>query len=272
MNISTLFTGYFIYLFSSGNFKKVFTTHDHDVYLGKGIVSLLKRKMIQSIVKKSDKVVTLNDSMKRYMRERGFRIDAVIPNAISLSNYENSAEPGFILFAGRLVSHKKVEDLIKVYSEISADCREELVIIGSGPCRNELEHYAESLGLQGRVHFVSFLPRSQYRRYLSRCSVFAFPSEAEAFGVVIIEAMASGKPVIARNIIGPKDIISHGKDGFLFNNTGELSEYLKLLLSDEKLRKNLGKNARKTVEEKYTFSKVARAYLNLYENLPLQSR
>ena len=141
------------------------------------------------------------------------------------------------------------------------------MIIGSGPCEIKLKSYAESLGLNSRIHFVPFLPRSKYRQYLSKCSFFVLPSEAEAFGVVIIEAMASGKPVIARDTIGPRDIISHGRNGFLFNNKEELRKYLFLLLTNKSMRKKMGRNARNLVEEKYTFSKIAKRYLELYESI-----
>lgn len=64
----------------------------------------------------------------------------------------------------------------------------------------------------------------------------------EAFGVVIIEAMASRKPVIARNIVGPEDTITHGYNGLLFKDNKELKECIKLLLSNKKLRKKMGNN------------------------------
>ncbi len=266
ISISNILTGYFVYLLG-GTSKRVFITHDHDIYPGKGILSLVKRKMLQSIVRNSNSVIALNDDIKKYMRYLGFNVDIVIPNAIHLMNYEENNDSGFIMFAGRLVSHKKVEDLLQAYAELGCSFKEALVIIGDGPCRKELEQYAESLSLHEKVRFFSFLHRSQYRRFLSKCSVFAFPSMEEAFGVVLIEAMASGKPVVARNIIGPKGIVTHGYNGFLFNDITELIGYLKTLLSDKELRKKMGKNARKTVKDKYTFRKVAKKYLRLYEHL-----
>ena len=269
VNISTLFTGYFIIKLNMANSRKVFIIHSPlPIFLGTGIVrTRIKRKMIESVINSSDKVVTLNEGMRNYLYERGFRTDAIIPNAMSLKGLKNGGEGGFILYAGRLVPHKRVDDLIKAYSEISGDFKEELVVIGSGPCEKKLKSYAISLGLEKRVRFVPFLPRSKYRSYLSKCRIFILPSAAEAFGVVIIEAMACGKPVIARKIIGPEDIIIHGHNGFLFENSDELKKYLQLLLSDEKLRKKLGSNARRTVETKYTFRRIADSYETLYRSL-----
>jgi len=79
--------------------------------------------------------------------------------------------------------------------------------------------------------------------------------------------MASGKPVLVRNIVGPRDIVTDGYNGMLFNSTTELSERLKLILIDEPLKKKMGKNARNTVEKKYAFSVAAKEYVRLYERL-----
>lgn len=267
INISTLGSYYFFSKLNIPNSRKVFITHSHDLFFAGGLISCLKRNIIKSIVSNSDAVVVLTEGMKNYLNDRGFKVDYIIPDALNLSDYRDGGDDGFILHAGRLVPHKRVEDLIKAYSKISDNIKEHLVIIGSGPCEKALKSYATSLGVKDRVIFIPFLPRSKYRDYLSKCSVFVLPSEAEAFGVVIIEAMASGKPVIARDIIGPRDIIAHGYNGFLFENGDELKKYLKLLLSDKGLRGKLGKNARKIVEAKYTFRRIADSYEKLYESL-----
>jgi glycosyltransferase involved in cell wall biosynthesis len=266
INMSTLTTAYFVSKLKTPNSLKIFITHDYDVIL-RDKFSILRKIMLKSICNNTDGIVTLNNGMGECLNANGVKIDAIIPNAVNPENYKNNGDKGFILYSGRLVPHKKVEDLIQVYSEIARDFNENLVIIGSGPCEKILRDYAMSLGIKKRIRFLSFLPISKYREYLSKCSVFVLPSKFEAFGVVIIEAMASGKPVIARNIVGPKDIITHGYNGLLFKDNKELKECIKLLLSNKKLRKKMGNNGRITVEEKYTFSKVADLYEKLYSEL-----
>ena len=166
------------------------------------------------------------------------------------------------MYAGRLVEHKGVQYLIKAFSEIREDITEDFVIIGCGPFEKTLKELVVSQNVNDRVRFIPFLSKPQYREFLSKCKAFAFPSLFEAFGVVVIEAMASWKPVIASNIIGPRDIITHGYNGFLFDkgNVDELKKYLKLCLSDGELRRKIGSNARKTIQQKYTYKKIADEY------------
>lgn len=154
---------------------------------------------------------------------------------------------------------------------LSSEIRDEfeLVIGGFGPEKENLEDLKSKLGIKNRITFIPWLPKSDFIKKIASCSVYVLPSLCEPFGVVIIESTASGKPVIASNIPGPNEIITHGKDGFLFEagNVFELKKYLELLLEDEKLRKRIGKNARRTVEERYTFEKVADSYIKLFEEL-----
>jgi glycosyltransferase involved in cell wall biosynthesis len=85
----------------------------------------------------------------------------------------------------------------------------------------------------------------------------------------MIEAMASGKTVIASDIPGPRDVISNGYDGFLFEskNVTQLKELLEMSLSDDKLRIKIGNNALKTIAASYTFQIIAEKYLALFDTL-----
>lgn len=269
INASGVLSGWFaLKSISTHKSRSVFITNNNDMYvqggLGRSRTPYLTGKMLHAINKRCDATVAVTKGVKEYFTSIGLNCHAIIPEAIDPTGYKCLYEEGFILTAQRLVPHKRVEDLIQAYSEMSDDIREDLVIIGSGPCEKPLRRYAASLNLKERIYFIPFLPKSKYRDYLSKCSIFVLPSVAEAFGVVIIEAMASGKPVIARNIIGPRDIVTHGYNGFLFQTVGDLKKYIQLLLSDKTLRVKLGSNARNSVEEKFTFKKTATKYLKLY--------
>jgi glycosyltransferase involved in cell wall biosynthesis len=272
VNVSRVFSGWLaLKHLHKHKSRSVFITHDNDVFVTRGLghsrIPYLPRKALNQVNKCYDATVATTSGVKTYLKTIGLDCQAVITESVDHNKYQSGEEEGYILAAARFVPHKRLQDLIEAYSRMGGQVKEDLVIIGSGPCESSLKRYANSLKSKERIHFVQFLPKSEYRRYLSNCSVFVLPSVAEAFGVVVIEAMASGKPVLVRNIVGPKDIISHGHNGFLFDTVFELTEYLTLILANEKMRKQMGKNARKTVEEKYTFSIAAKEYLRLYEHI-----
>lgn len=244
-----------------------------DVAPFRGILgSLHPTKWLESrIYSNCDVIVALNEEHRQYLSNKGFKA-VFIPNGVEIEKYTpNYSDERYIYFTGRLVKQKGLQYLIKAYAMLSSEIRDEfeLVIGGFGPEKENLEDLKSKLGIKNRITFIPWLPKSDFIKKIASCSVYVLPSLCEPFGVVIIESTASGKPVIASNIPGPNEIITHGKDGFLFEagNVFELKKYLELLLEDEKLRKRIGKNARRTVEERYTFEKVADSYIKLFEEL-----
>lgn len=271
------FTSYFTFKLSV---PKVLVTHSQipyellppEVLTNKNFLLRKIRSIIQrNIFNNADVIVALNSTIRDYLKSSGYKAIS-IPNGIEIENYTpRYLEDGCILYGGRLVRSKGCQYLIKAYSLLDKKLQDksELVIIGFGPENGNLKDLALKLGINNKVRFIPWLPNGDFIKKMESCSVFVLPSLYETFGVVILEAMASGKPVIVSNIPGPKDIITHGYNGFLFEkgNASELKEYLELLLSDEKLRKKIGENARKTVEEKYTITKIADEYLKLFNDL-----
>src|ERR1700730_6145980 len=144
-----------------------------------------------------------------------------------------------ILFVGRLVGFKGAEFLIKAASEVQRQFPEvELVLIGDGPLRKDLERLAKQ-SLR-RYRFLGTQTSEEVRYWMNRASVLCMPSvtlrsgEAEAFGMVCAEAQAAGKPVVAFACGGIKEIISHANTGFLAPEYDwqALGRYLMLLLQN----------------------------------------
>lgn len=269
---SNTITAYFLPK-PSAKYKTIFITHNHDVFIEKDVYSHIRKYMLKKISHKVDAIVCLTKAIKKHLNTVcNINTNIIIPNTIKTEEYRNNGDSNYILNASKLLKHKRVDVLVKAFSNLikeKKDLSAKLIIIGEGPYKKRLNDLVKFEGLKERVVFLPFQPVLIYREYLSKCSIFVLPSEIEAFGVVIIEAMASGKPVIASDIPGPQDIITHGKDGFLFEkeNVDELKRYLEIILEDKELRKRIGENARKTVGEKYTIEKVADSYLKLYEEL-----
>lgn len=275
LNLSERFSAYFP---SKLDIPKTFTTHNSDAfcffrkcaYYSNKLNFFffgLKNKCEENIMCRSNSVISLNESIEKYLYSRGIRQTTTIPNGINSTLYANNGDDNFILYAGRLNKLKGVDYLIKAYSEIPTTHR--LVIIGSGPDEQRLKMLVNSYHLSNKVDFIPWVNPDCLRVYFSKCSVFVLPSLFETFGVVLLEAMASEKPVIASDIMGPKDIISNGTNGILFEkgNVEELRTALKECLSNESLRSKLGMNARFEVEKNYSFKKVAKKLITTYRLL-----
>lgn len=230
----------------------------------------VKKFLEASVMKRSDCVITLTKSMKDYLQEEEHIYNTkVIPNGVNPGEYCNKGDDNYVLFAGRLNKVKGIEHLIDAFAEISKHRDINLVLMGSGSEKASLEHHAIRKGILERIRFVPTVPRDALRECMSRCTAFVLPSLYETFGTVAVEAMASGKVVIASRIPGPMDIITDENDGFLFErgNFRDLAHHLELVLDDKDLRNSIGANARSTVEKRFAIDKVASDHLELWSSI-----
>ena len=162
-------------------------------------------------------------------------------------------DEGYMLTVGELAPHKAVNIPI----EVSRNLGIPLKIVGDGAERDRLERYVRKTG--ANVEFHGLIPESELIKLYQKCSFFISGSLHEAFGLALLEACASGKPVIARNCTAIPEVVKHNKTGFLCNNDEEFIFYSKLLWENEVLRKTLGKNARK-LSEKFSWNETANRY------------
>ena len=179
-----------------------------------------------------------------------------------------------ILFVGRLVGFKGAEFLIKAASEVQRQFPEvELVLIGDGPLRKDLERLAKQ-SLR-RYRFLGAQTSEEVRDWMNRASVLCMPSvtlpsgEAEAFGMVCAEAQAMGKPVVAFACGGIKEIISHANTGFLapeYDWQG-LGRYLMLLLQNAELRERFGRAARELMLRQFDLEHCTRVLEGIYASV-----
>ncbi len=180
----------------------------------------------------------------------------VIPNGVS-SQVARSANGNSVLYVGRLVQGKGVECLI---SAMKSCPDEQLVIVGDGPERRNLELLAENMA---NIKFVGQVAPQKVSGYLQSARMFVLPSASEGSPNVVLEAMAHGIPVIATEVGGIPDLIKHGETGFLTQpgNSSAIASYIKKLTCDERLRSQLGKNCLSAVGQ-YSWDRI----MPLYEN------
>ncbi len=177
-----------------------------------------------------------------------------------------------VTFTGRLVSYKGLPLLLRVWQEIQRkhdDAR--LLLVGSGGldihnCEAELKEYVNANGLSENVRFMGSV--RNVHEYLQASDIFVFPTENEAFGISLIEAMACGLPVISTSVGGVRDILEHRKNGLVVevNHFQQLYDALDTLMTDTALSTCLGQAARQVTREKYSAEIVTRQYVELFRH------
>ena len=224
---------------------------------------LSSANVVISVSKAADKFISnfLRSTVKRL----------IVPNGVDTEKYKplkNPPENYVVLFIGRLVYRKGVHLLLKAFREIVSEIPEaKLLIVGKGYMEPILKTMASTLDLKRNVIFRGLVSEEEKIHLLQSSAVVAVPSiYCESFGVVAIEAFATGTPVIAFKVGGLAEIVDHGVNGFLAN-VGDLkrfTEYLVTLLQDRKLRKKMSKNARLKAEKKYSWSIISKEIYRVY--------
>jgi 1,2-diacylglycerol 3-alpha-glucosyltransferase len=243
------------------------------------------KKIVSNLADKTDCIVTPSESMKALIKNYGMknRIE-VIPNAIKLSTFREKNELGclkirkrynlkedekIILFVGRVASEKSIDKIIKALGIIKKHgiSKTKLLIVGNGPARDELVHLVQALGVEEEVIFCGEVNYEEIRYYYKIADVFTMTSASESFGIVTIEALASGLPVLAVKAPGAMDILTDGFDGLLTDdNIEHFAKALEKIIRDPELRERLSKGALKT-SAKYSINMISERMLNLYREI-----
>lgn len=176
----------------------------------------------------------------------------------------------FIMFAGRLIYYKGVEYLIRAFKKVPEPFK--LVIIGSGPLKDELYELSRKAGLESRVLFYGPQPRRRLIAFYHACEFFVLPSveRSEAFGIVQLEAQACGKPVISTELgTGTSFANLDGVTGIVVppRDVESLASAMLELAGNEKLRSELGRNAFNRVREEFDVRIMAARVAELYRRV-----
>lgn len=200
----------------------------------------------------------------------------IIPNGIDVGHFSAEVPPldGFddgklnILFVGRLEKRKGLRYLLAAYARVKRVLPESrLVVVGSGD-RQPYVRLAKRLGLQDVV-FVGHVRYADLPRYYRAADVFCAPATGEeSFGIVLLEAMAASRAIVASANEGYAGVLSDGEEGLLVPPQDEraTADALVTVLSDESLRRRMGERGRATADE-YSWANVARRVLDYYERL-----
>ncbi|MDI6689771.1 MAG: glycosyltransferase [Actinomycetota bacterium] len=195
-----------------------------------------------------------------------FKLTPEIENAAARIREKYGSK--ILLFIGRLVYYKGVEYLIEAMKYIDAH----LIIIGEGPLENKLKALAYKEGVTGKISFLKPVRDEELPHYYYACDVFVLPSVArsEGFGIVQLEAMVCGKPVVSTNLpTGVPFVNQHQRTGLVVppKDVRALAEAINTLLKDPDLCKKYGEYGKKRVEREFTKEIVAQRVLEVYGEL-----
>ncbi len=245
-----------------------------DVYKSGQVSRLISRV----VLKKTNTVIALTENMRLEINRRCKRDVVVIPNGINLSDYEGLSKERtrtklslgegekVVLFVGTLRPVKGAEYLIRAFDIVRRnESGFKLLMVGDGEQREFLENLVKELDLYDIVTFVGKVPNEKVPQYLKASDVFVLPSLSEGFPNVVLEAMASGLPVVATRVGGMSEIIKDHINGYLVDagDPDGIAEKLQLLLEDEKLSEQISTNNLSTVKD-YSWNSVVDRIEMLY--------
>jgi glycosyltransferase involved in cell wall biosynthesis len=229
------------------------------------------------IALRCDRFVALNTAVTRELLDAGVPRGRIvqIPNGIEVGPTPIIPErelhrPTRLVFVGRLHEQKGVDLLLRALARIRErrpEARIRCDVVGDGPSRHELSALAAALNVASDVRFLGY--RDDVAPFLDRADAFVLPSRAEGISNALLEAMTLGLPVIASAVPGNTDVIEHGANGLLFevDDPASLASALLRLLDEPDLRGRLGREARRTVDTRYSIEHVGRRYVHLYREL-----
>jgi glycosyltransferase involved in cell wall biosynthesis len=213
---------------------------------------------------------TLEDVINRGVpRERVRLVAYGVDRATFHARQTSPTSAKFVLFVGRLVRQKGADLLLRAFCTLGPKARRwRLVLVGEGPERLPLEALASALGLSARVDFVGWQNGARLADLYRSAVVAAMPSRYEPFGMVALEAMACGCPVVASRVGGLKEVVADGESGYLVapGDEADLSRRLEQVGSDDRLRSHLREGALK-VASGFSWVKCADSITSIYDEL-----
>jgi glycosyltransferase involved in cell wall biosynthesis len=244
--------------------------------LDKNVQNKILYRLLNFYIKKLDYIQCISLYTKEKLIESGYKIDKIlmIPNGVNISQfkkvkYVNKDIRGSVVvtFAGRMNPVKSLDTLILSWSKIVEECRTynpKLQLVGDGPIKTSLIDMTKRLGLSETVQFIGEV--SNVAELMQSSNIYVQPSYIEGLPNSVIEAMATGLPVVATRISGNEDLVVDGENGILIKpgSTHELTFALCKLIKNGQLRRDMGDKSRQMVEEKYQIPVVLRSLEKAY--------
>jgi glycosyltransferase involved in cell wall biosynthesis len=263
-----------------GRSRKTVITYQSDVIRQRNLLKLYS-PFLRRVLTRADRIIATSPNYIRsspYLSEVAEKC-TLIPLGIDLHRFQTESnqdvvtlrkryKPPLLLFVGILRYYKGLEYLLQAMTDVNAT----LLIVGTGPLERQLRTMARKLGLVDRVFFTGAVSEDLLPAYYQACDLFVLPAShrSEAFGVVQIEAMACGKPVVSTELgTGTSYVNLDGETGLVVppRDPGALAQAIGRLLGDDRLRAEMGAKARERATLEFSHEIMIDRVVDLYQSL-----
>ena len=238
-------------------------------------------KREKETAKKATIIVTISnysvEKIQKYYNVEKSKV-RIVPNGVDVEKFKPMNTTSFkqqfglgnepcVLFVGSLIPRKGLPYLVEAAKKVVKNQVDtKFLIVGDGPLRNQLSDSLKTANLSGNFKFLGNLKDHELPKIYNCADVFVLPSIQEGQGIVLLEAQASGKPVVAFDIGGVKETVQNQETGLLVKqgNIDGLADALLKLLTDKEQREKMGSNGRRFVTENYTWGICAQKMLQVY--------
>jgi len=233
----------------------------------------------KQVLKRADAVRVVSERVKRRLLGTGIREERIfkLPIAVDVKKFSRAGNGGkirqkfsdydnIVLFVGRLAREKNLENLLIAAANVLDKFPKTLfLIVGDGPEREKLEEFARKLNISRNVVFEGAVEHDVLPAYYGACDVFVLPSDHEGWGLVVIEALAAGRPVVTTDVGLAGEVVRDGECGFVIpkRNPAMLAERIIKLLGSEELRCRMGEAGKRIAEKMGGISSIE--HRNVYE-------
>lgn len=225
---------------------------------------------ISKLIEHSNVITTVSESVKNELAEY-YSLKNVLITENGVDNLKfipSDKNEGYVLYVGRLSYGKGLFELLDTVKQIN-NPNIKFFIVGSGELEKKIKSKIIKENLETKVKLLGRLKHKKLVEIYQKASIFLFLSYYEGCPTVVLEAMSTGLPVIVSDIEAHKNLIKDGQNGFLIKNgsSKEAAKKINILYNDPNLREIIGKNSRKTIEQKFTWDIISQKFDSIYENL-----
>ena len=266
--------------------KKTLIVTYHNNITGSGIAKYIamfyNSTSLKFLLNRADKIIITQPNYidsSPYLKSYKNKIE-VIPNGVDVNKFKpievDKGDKSIIFFLSLLDKFHRYKGLNYLLSALKIVKKEisdvKLIVGGKGKLMSEYKNMANSHGLKDNIEFHGFIPDEKIVEYYNKCNVFVLPSISstqEGFGIVLLEALACGTPVISTEIVGVAEDVKRNNAGIIVppKDPEALADAIIKLLDDKDLTKKMGANGRGLVEEKYTWKRVAEMTEKVYKEV-----